>query len=553
MISCFTAACAYAQNNMIVTVKLNGNQHREVLIDGTSYFASNYSNTASNNQNTVAVNNLAAGRHTLQVVQTNTNTGRRTVGTERVFHLRNGYDLDIVVNGNGTVQLTEKMFSERPQTGNGNTGVAMSASDFNMLVRDINNIQGNARRVSALNAAFTNNNNFFSTDQISRLVQLSAGDANRTLLLKASYRSVTDPANFSSLYALINSRAGRNNVAAYVTKYNRENNTTGTYATAMTNARFNQLLRTVTSQYNNDARVTAVFNAFNNTANYFSANQAKRLIQTVTGEANMIHLAKASYRSIVDKTNFSTVYNIIPSVAGRNEVAYYGNNYDPNVVYNGTVNSGTQVATNTAMSATAFTALVEDIRGRWLPGAKKAAVINAFNAGNYFTTAQASELIQLDNDEDDRLDMAKAAYKTLVDPANFVHIINLFNSSAYRNELALMAQTYTYNHATANAGTRIPINQTEFNSLVSSISSQWLPGAKKAAVLNAFNNSGNFFTAAQASQLIQLDNDEPDRLDMAKAAYKVLTDPENFSVLYNLFSNQSYRDQLSVYVNTNRY
>ena len=59
MISCFTAVCAFAQNNIIVTVKLNGNQHREVLIDGTSYYASNYSNTASNNQNTVAVNNLA--------------------------------------------------------------------------------------------------------------------------------------------------------------------------------------------------------------------------------------------------------------------------------------------------------------------------------------------------------------------------------------------------------------------------------------------------------------------------------------------------------------
>jgi len=207
------------------------------------------------------------------------------------------------------------------------------------------------------------------------------------------------------------------------------------------------------------------------------------------------------------------------------------------------------------MSTSDFNTLIAGIRKQWLPGAKKAAVINAFNAGDFFTATQASQLVQLDQDEEDRLDMAKASYKTLTDPANFVHIINIFNSSAYRTELTAFMNNYSTSGTTSTGSTtyRTAMNEAEFNSLVSSIRAQWLPGAKKAAVLNAFNNSGNYFTSAQASQLVQLDSDEPDRLDMAKAAYKVLVDPENFGVVYNLFSNQSYKDQLTVYVNANKY
>lgn len=543
IISCLTAASAFAQSNIIVTVTLNGNVNKEVLIDGNPYYPTNYSNTSSNNQNMITVNNLAAGQHTLQVVRSNNN--RRNVGTERVFNLRSGYDLDIVVNGNGTVQLTEKRIRGNRPT-NPNTGTAMNNYNFNILVRDVTNITTNLGRVSAVNTAFLNTGNYFTTSQVSQLIRLTTGDANRIQLLKASYRSVVDPSNFSSLYSLVSTAAGRNDVAAYVASYNNGN--TGTYPVAMSTASFNQLLSSVRNEYNNDSRVTAIFNAFSNTANYFTSNQARRLIQTITGEANMIHLAKASYRSITDKNNFQAVYNVIPTQAGRNDVAYYVSNYDPNVVYNGTV-PGSRIA----MSATEFNTLISGIRKQWLPGAKKAAVINAFNAGNFFTVAQASQLVQLDQDEDDRLDMAKASYKTLVDPVNFVHIINIFNSSTYRTELTAYARNYSYSGSTAGTGYRTAINEAEFNSLVSSIRGQWLPGAKKAAVLNAFNNSGNYFTSAQASQLVQLDSDEPDRLDMAKAAYKVLVDPENFGVVYNLFSSQAYKDELSVYVNANKY
>jgi hypothetical protein len=562
ILSCFTALSVFAQNNITVNVTLNGNLNREVLIDGNSYLLSDYVNNASTNKNMITVTDLAPGQHTLQIVRTTANNSRRNMGTEKIFNIRAGYDLDIVVNGNGTIQLTEKRVRNRGRYNNAAKS-PMTATDFNVLVRDISRLGSNSSRVAAVNSAFANTSNYFTTTQISQLVRMTSGDANRIALLKESYRSATDPANFSTLYSLISSRAGRDDVAAYVDSYTNSNSnnrppaTTGTGAgVAMPSYNFNQLVNQVRNEYNAENRVNTIFNAFSNTANYFTTEQARRLIQLITGEANMLHLAKASYRSIVDKTNFEAIYNLIPTQEGRNDLANYVNTYNPNVIYNGSVSASTGGTFRTAMTEANFNTLLNQIRGQWLPGAKKVAVMNAFNGGDYFTTAQAIELIKLDKDEPDRLDMAKASYKTIVDPANFTQVYNLFAVKAYRDELAVYIRNYSVNNSSSTPGTgtsyRTPMTDADFSALLSNIRGQWLPGAKKAAVINTFTSGTNYFTAVQASQLIQLDNDEPDRLDMAKASYKVVVDPGNFGIVYNLFTNQTYKDALTAYVNANR-
>ncbi len=556
IVSCCTALTLAAQNNITVTVTLNGNLNREILVDGNSYLVSDYANTSPAGKNMITLSDLQPGQHTLQVVRTTANNVRRKIGSERVFNLRAGFDLDIVVNGNGAVQLTEKRTRNRGRN-NTTTQTAMTAANYNMLVGNVGRIRTTPGRVSAINTAFTNTSNYFTTAQVSQLVRMVNGDANRIQLLKASYRAVTDPSNFSRLYTLVSSTAGRQDLAAFVSSSASSN--TGTYpgastTGAMTNNNFNQLLNQVRNEYNTDARVNAIYNAFSNTANQFSTEQARRLIQLITGEANMLHLAKASYRSIVDKNNFQTIYNMMPTQAGRNDLANYVNTYNPNVAYNGNITGSGTTTTKTAMAADDFNTLLSKVRGQWLPGAKRTAVINAFNSGDYFTTAQALQLIQVDNDEPDRLEMAKASYKTIVDPANFSQVYSLFASKAYRDELVLYVTNYTGSSASTTTGStyRTPMNESDFNTLLNNIRGQWLPGAKKAAVINTFTSSGNYFTAVQASQLVQLDNQEPDRLDMAKAAYKVVVDPANFDVVYRLFNTPAYRDALMAYVNANK-
>jgi len=558
ILGCVMAVSAIAQNNITVNVTLNGNYNREVLIDGKTYLLSDYQNTSTGKKNMITVPDMQPGQHTIQVIRNS--TSRRSVGQEKTFNLRAGYDLDIAVNGNGTVQLTEKRIRNRGRNNSAAYRTPMTSTNFNTLVQDVRRKWTNSSRLSAVNTALSNPANFFTTSQLSQLVQMVSGEANRLALLKTSYRSVTDPNNFTSLYSLLTTQASQNDLAAYVSAYSTTSgSTTGTnnpgYKTAMSNYNFNVLTNDIRNEYNTSARVNAIYNAFSNAGNYFTTDQARRLIQMITGEANMVHLAKASYRSIIDPENFTAIYNLIPTQAGRNDVAAYVRTYNPNVLYSGTVNSGTTY--RTPMTDGSFNTLIADIRRQWLPGAKKSAVINAFTTGNnYFTTYQASQLIQLDNDEPDRLDMAKASYAVITDPGNFNQIINLFTSQAYRDDLSAYVRNYTpgttYNSGTVNSTYNSAMSDANFNILIEDVRRQWLPGGKMSALTSAFNNTGNYFTTAQAKQLIPLVSDENNRLQLAKASYRTIVDRENFSQIYDIFTSQAYRDDLAAYVNAYR-
>ncbi len=559
--SCMTAMSAFAQTAITVNVTLNGNQNRDLLIDGRAYTANSdaaQSNTDMRGKSTYSITDLGVGSHNLQVVRTNPNTNRRTTVTQKTFNLRSGYDLDIAVNGNGTIQLTERRNRNR---GRNNTSVRtpMSNSNFNIVLQDVRRQYNNTARVSALTNVFGNTSNYFTSSQISQLVGQVTGESNRLQLLKYAHRSITDVENFSRLYTLLTSSVARQELAAYANA-NSQNGTipssnTGVYGQAMTTANYNSLVAQVRAQYDANNRVNVIYNAFSNPSNYFTTQQARNLIQMITGEANMLNLAKASYRSITDKNSFSSIYNLLPTQASRNELAQYVNSYNPTVPYDGSVyNNPSSGGYRVAMSESSFANLLNQVRGQWLPGAKKTAVINAFSTGDFFTSAQAVQLIQLDNDEPDRLDMAKASYKTITDAANFSQVYNLFSTATYRDELARYVNSYSSGSGASTGSTpgyQTAMSDANFTTLLNTIRGQWLPGAKKTAVLNAFN-SADYFTTAQAVQLIQLDSDEDDRLDMAKASYRKVIDPNNFSQVYNLFTTPSFREALVAYVNANR-
>jgi hypothetical protein len=194
--------------------------------------------------------------------------------------------------------------------------------------------------------------------------------------------------------------------------------------------------------------------------------------------------------------------------------------------------------------------------------ARVTAITNAFNnASNYFTTAQVSKLIRLVNSESNRLNLAKLSYRTIVDPANFNQINELFNNETSRAELEAYVTNYDYNNPVkirngnrGNQGyTRTAMSDESFTNLYNSISRQFGLGVKMSSLTNEFNNSANYFTVAQARQLIQLVSDEDNRLQLAKSSYDNIVDPENFTRLYDLFTSQSKRTELSEYVRSVSY
>jgi len=529
--SCISILSVSAQSVSTVTVSVRGNNNEAIMIDSKEYTV--YSDNNTNTSTPIVVSNLQSGQHTLQIRRSNEVNPSSTV-----FTTRTGYDLQITITPNGSVQLKETKW----RAADNNTGQnmqAMSVTDFNSLYNTIRSQWGSSKKMTMVSDAFANTNYYFTTAQAKQLIQLVNSQSNRFTLTKASYRSITDPTNFTQMYDVLNSQSHRDQLAAYVSTYNA-----GSSSTAMTASRFNTIYKTAQRQATTNSKVSYIYNSFTNTNNYFTVSQARQLVQLAPDEANRLYLAKISYRGIIDRTNFSQMYTLFNSQASRNELNTFVNTYD----------NSNPVYTKIAMKEADFNTLYRDIQNRYGIGAKMSALSNAFATENYyFTTAQARQLIQLVSDENNRLELAKASYDNIVDQANFSQLYTIFSSNS-RNELEIYVRDHqTEPIYTPPVYTRTPMSNSSYTSLYNEVRNTYGFGAKMSRLTEIFANETYYFTVAQAKQLVQLVSDESNRLELAKSAYGNITDPANFNLMYDVLTSQSSKNELSTYVNTYSY
>ena len=530
LVSCITAIPVLAQTVSTVTINVRGNNNEAIVIDNKEYVV--YNDYSTNTNTPIVVSNLQAGQHTLQVKRSDEANPSSTV-----FTTRTGYDLQITVTANGSMQLRETKW--RPENNNDQNMEAMSAADFNNLYTSIRNQWRSANRMTMVSDAFANNNYYFTTAQARQLIQLINNQSNRFTLAKASYRSITDPTNFTQMYDVLASQSDRDQLADYVSTYNA-----GSSSTAMTAAAFNRIYRMAQRQATVNSKVSYIYNTFTNTNNYFTVAQARQLVQLAPDEANRLYLAKISYRSIIDRTNFSQMNALLSTQASRTELNTFVSTYsDSNPVY-----------TKVPMKDVDFNTIYRDVQNRYGIGAKMSALTNVFaNQNYYFTTAQVKQLIQLVSDEGNRLELAKASYDNIVDQTNFSQVYDIFSSSS-KYEL----EVYVRDHQTGSVYTqpvsaKTPMSNSGFTGLYNEVRNTFGLGAKMSRLTTIFENENNYFTVAQAKQLIQLVSAESNRLELAKSAYGNITDTENFNLMYDLLTSQSSKNELSAYVNTYSY
>ena len=528
--SCITAISVSAQSVSTVTINVRGNNNEAIVIDNTQYVV--YNDYTTNTNTPIVVSNLQAGQHTLQIKRADEANPSSTI-----FTIRTGYDLQITITANGSVQSKETKW--RSENNNAQNMVAMSAADFTNLYNSIRNQYRSSNRTTMVSDAFANTNYYFTTAQAKQLIQLVNSQSNRFTLAKASYRSITDPTNFTQMYDVLNSQSQRDELAAYVSTYNA-----GSSSTAMTAARFNTIYKTAQRQATINSKVSYIYNAFTNTNNYFTVAQARQLVQLAPDEANRLYLAKISYRSIIDRVNFSQMNALLNSQASRNELNIFVSTYD----------NSNPVYTRVAMKDADFNILYRDIQNRYGLGAKMSALSNAFATESYyFTTAQTRELIQLVSAESNRLELAKASYDNIVDQANFNQLYDMFSNSS-RNELEIYVRDHQGSPVyTPPVYTKTPMSNTSFTSLYNEVRNTYGLGAKMSRLTNIFATETYYFTVAQAKQLVQLVSSESNRLELAKSAYGNITDPENFNLMYDVLTSQSSKNELSSYVNTYSY
>ncbi|MBK7562142.1 MAG: DUF4476 domain-containing protein [Chitinophagaceae bacterium] len=529
LIILFTALSVQAQqpvSSSAVTISVYGNKNLRVSVDGKEY---NLFNTIiSGSKSTLTINNLEMGQHTLLFTRTD-QPSNRTGRISTTFNLRYKFDMLIKLNGNGSLELIETL---KPRMVD--NPVPMNAADFTILLRNVRNQRSVIARRTIIANAFNVTNNYFTSNQVVQLLQLVNAENYRLELAKLSYRSVTDRSNFNQLYYLLNSQSSRNELEDYVNNY-QDDYDQDEPDEAMSDANFNNLYQSIQQQWPVSTQMNSLTNAFNATNNYFSIYQASRLIQLVNAENNRLQLAKLSYRAIIDRNNFNQIYNLLSSQSSKNELTAYVNNY----------RDGDNQ--DLAMSDANFNNLYQSIQQQWPVSTQMNSLTNAFNAtNNYFSTYQASRLIQLVNAESNRLQLAKLSYRTITDRYNFNQIYNLFNSQASKNELAAYVNNYQ-----EDVNQNVVMSDANFNNLYQSIQQQWPVSTQMNSLTNAFNATNNYFSTYQASRLIQLVNAESNRLQLAKLSYRVILDRNNFNQIYNLLSSQVSKNELATYINTN--
>ena len=208
---------------------------------------------------------------------------------------------------------------------------------------------------------------------------------------------------------------------------------------------------------------------------------------------------------------------------------------------------------NEAMSETEFDKLLTSVRSKWSQSARLTAIKTAVNTKtNYFSTEQLGQLITLITAENQKLEVAKLAYAKVTDAANYPEIYTLFNTQVSRDELQRFVNSKNAGSNVATTadpyGTHSPMGASQYNQLSQTVKNQYLQEGKVAVLLDAFNNTSNYFSNSQLRQLISMVSAESNRLNLLKLAYGRTTDVANFSTLNNLLLSQSSRDELNYFV-----
>jgi len=105
---------------------------------------------------------------------------------------------------------------------------------------------------------------------------------------------------------------------------------------------------------------------------------------------------------------------------GYNNGGYNHGGYNNGVYNNGSYNNRYQQA----MSDYDFNQFVQRVRSQWI--GKLSTARDGLNS-NYFNTYQVRQVLQLFSSENDRLDLARLAYKNVVDQQNFRQLYDLFS------------------------------------------------------------------------------------------------------------------------------
>jgi hypothetical protein len=305
---------------------------------------------------------------------------------------------------------------------------------------------------------------------------------------------------------------------------------------------FNQLLINLQNKRYQSDKISMIKNAFNNVSNNFTTSQVRQLLLLVNAENRRLELAKLSYPKLTDPANFSYVYDVFKSEANRDALDDYVVSEGGNIS-----NVQNNAAYGAAMSTANFNGLLQRIYNQTYQENKIAEIKDALNSTyNYFSTTQLKQLLAFVNSEAERLTLAKLAYNRTADRANFNELVDMFYTQSNRDELNDFIVSNGGNANTASY--KMPMSDASFTQIYNKARSHFFQKNTLNEIRTAVSNTSNNFTTDQIRQLLLLAKTDADKLALAKLAYPRVVDSINYSQLLDLFTIQSNRTELDIFI-----
>ena len=442
---------SFAQGINITFAGSRTGRNHQVVIDGASYYSKNaVSNTSGSTRATIKLTEVAPGSHNLDVYRVSTNSSSYPNGTmnaptegesvyNKVFQTRLNYDMTITIRDNGTVSFTETKAVKKPAAQPTATPVAMTSTNFNALYKKVSAQRYQSQRISMIKTAFSTKAYYFNTTQVRQLISLVSSENSRFDLAKLSYNKVTNKDDFITVYDVLKSESKRDALDEYVvsqggvsTEIRTEvveapvivESPVGRYP--MSTYNFDQAAQRIQNLNYQGDRVAEIRNLLNNSTNYFTTAQLKRLLTMVSNETDRLSLARTSWTRAYETSTFNQIVDLFYDANNREALNQF-------ILSNGgTANNSTY---STAMSDVAFNTIYNKAKNHFRPWNTTEDVNASFNnTANNFSTAQVRQLLMLVGVETDRLAAAKIALARTVDKVNFAQLADLFNSETNRNE-----------------------------------------------------------------------------------------------------------------------
>lgn len=152
---------------------------------------------------------------------------------------------------------------------------------------------------------------------------------------------------------------------------------------------------------------------------------------------------------------------------------------------------------------------------------------------NCYTVAQLTQILNTLDTELDKLKYARKAYYHLLDKENAKLLVSVFNFKGVTEEYLLFLKDMDAEKHQLSMNCKEPVTDVLFNEIYVNIIKE-KHEHDKAALAKKYVQK-NCFSSAQMKKIIEVFSHDREKMELAKTAYPVITDKENYKLLAESF------------------